>query len=95
MKNSKSFQINELTDRGLKKILLELAPKYHKSFKEEVESMTEIVNPNAIIKTGKNYSKQKELLLKKWNLNQQFIDITNEIIQFINNKCEGNPLVCL
>jgi len=41
----------QLTHKDLKKILIEMAPRYNQSFLEEVHSMTEIVNPAKTIKT--------------------------------------------
>jgi len=95
MKNSRYFEMNELSSKDLKKILLELAPKYNQSYTEEMESMTEIINPNKTIKTPEDSAKWRETLTKKWNLSSVYQSIDDEIVECITRKCEGNPLVCL
>ena len=65
--------MNELSSKDLKKILLELAPKYYHSYREEMESMTEIINPNKTIKNEEDSAKWRDTLTKKWNLSAIYL----------------------
>jgi len=94
-KNSRYFEMNQLSTKDLKKILLELAPKYYSSYTEEMCSMTEIINPAKTIKTVEDSNKWKETLRKKWNLAGVYQGMDDEVVDLIAKKCEGNPLICL
>jgi len=60
--------------------------------------MTEIVKPTDTIKTeemGKNW---KEILSKKWQVENKFLDVSannSDILKVIIQRCAGNPLLCL
>ena len=88
MKNSRYFEMNELSSKDLKKILLELAPKYNQSYREEMESMTEIINPNKTIKTPEESAKWKETLIKNWNLGSVYQSIDDEVVECISRKMQ-------
>ena len=45
LKESMYFDLPRLSKEDLKKILVEMAPKYNEAFTEEMESMIAIVNP--------------------------------------------------
>lgn len=57
-----------LSQPDLKKIIIELAPQYNQSFTEEMESMTEIINPAATIKKPEKCQEWIQVLTKLWNL---------------------------
>jgi predicted ATPase len=60
--------------------------------------MIEIVKPSDTIKTEEMGKTWKEILTKKWQVDNKFIDVSadsTDIIKVIVQRCAGNPLLCL
>lgn len=62
------FDMPAISNKALHKLLVELAPKYHESFQEEIKGMTDIIYPEKTIKTVEKSQEWLELLTKKYNL---------------------------
>jgi hypothetical protein len=60
--------------------------------------MIEIVKPTDTIKTEAMGKTWKDILTKKWQLENKFIDVSADsadITKVIVQRCAGNPLLCL
>lgn len=60
--------------------------------------MIEIVNPNDTIKTEEMGKTWKDILTKKWQVENKFIDVSSDssnITKVIVQRCAGNPLLSL
>lgn len=76
-------------------MLLEVAPAYLESYRDEVIHMTEIKDPAKTIKKQEKCNEWIRTLTKKCNLERVYKDIEDSILNLIINKCEGNVLISL
>lgn len=105
--NNYIYDMPPLTGKDLRKLLVEMAYRYNVSFAEEVKSMTDVFEPEGVRLPGNskeleawNIKKAKseewiELLTKKFNLQKVFMDVENDVIDIVINKCNGNTIYCL
>lgn len=95
MDNNYIYDMPPLTNKDLRKLLIDMAFRYQASFTEEIKSMTDILNPEKTIKTVEKSQEWVELLTKKWQLERVFKDIDSEVIDVVMQKCNGNTIYCL
>jgi len=76
-------------------MIVGLAPKYFSSFNEEINHMTEIIDPDHTIKTKQQCDDWLKLLTKQYNLDRVWTNVDSEIIRIVLNKCAGNTIISL
>ena len=89
------FDMTPMQKQDLKEVLLDLAPLYLESYRDEVIHMTEIKDPEKTIKKPEKCDEWIRTLTKKCNLERIYKDIEDSILGLVVNKCEGNVLISL
>ena len=62
------YDMPTISKKELKKMLVDIAPRYQATYSEEIRLMTEIKDPLKTIKKPKKSQKWLELLTQKYNL---------------------------
>lgn len=84
-----------LDGKDLRRMLLEMAPKYQASYSEEMHLMTEIKDEAKTIKSPVKGREWVERLTAKWQLDRVFTDVEPAILDVVIQKCGGNAVICL
>ena len=62
---------------------------------EELMDMTRIVDPNNTIKSHEVGEDLRATLIQKYRLDHKIRNISPIILQIVQRKCAGNPLLCM
>ena len=66
MEDNRIIELPNLTIKTLESMLLNSAEIFQKSYRDEVNKMTEILDPNSTIKDFQTCRIEKKRLKKKW-----------------------------
>ena len=83
MDNLHVYDIPPLSGGELRHMLIQMAPEYLQSYKEEVKSMTEIKDPAKTIKKQDKCDEWVKVLTKQFNLERVYTDVDERIISLI------------
>jgi hypothetical protein len=73
--HSRTFDMPQLSKKDFKKMICEIAPRYKQTQEEEVQLMTEIVDPKTTIKSVAKGAEWVEILTQKFQLHRTWIDV--------------------
>ena len=94
MEDNRIIELPNLTVKTLESMLLNSAEIFQKSYQDEVNKMTEILDPNSTIKDVETCRIEKERLIKKWQLQTQFKSFDERVLKVILRNCDATPLLC-
>jgi len=90
--NDVMIDLSDLEEEELKLMICDLSKQYEIQMNEEINKMTEILNPEKTLKNPLDSPKIRNELIKNLNVADYFTDIQKDVMNIIIQKCEGNPL---
>lgn len=83
---SYNYDMPAVSKKDLKRMLIDLAPRYHATYSEEVRLMTDIKDPAHTIKTVEKSQEWVVHLSRKYQLHAVYRNLDNNIIDVIMQK---------
>jgi hypothetical protein len=90
--NDVMIDLSALEEEELKSLLCDFSRQYEIEMKDEINKMTEILDPEKTARTQADATKTKNEMIKQYNVTDYFNEIQKDIMNVIIQKCEGNPL---
>lgn len=80
------IDLNDMEDEHIKALFCDLSRQYELQMKDEINKMTEIVDPENSNKTPAEATKMKNEMLKQYNVTDYFKDIQYDVMTVIRKK---------